>query len=231
MKRFLVSAIVIVICPSLTLPQSPTPPSPSSPPTLKIPAQITGTIGDFIQVTATTTVTNIAWRSNSTDLKLFSPEKLKEPKIAWLTSGRPGTYQLICCAGDGTGLTTIEVCAVTLSPLPTPPAPPSPLSAALQAAFTANIDPNKAQQASDLGELFLNVMSDPTLTTEAQILTRVTTARQTLIGNTMVVERGVIDADLQGLFKLSPTATIDPATMAAIKAEFTTIGNILKGLK
>ncbi len=243
MKRFLSGTTVIVLSTAIavvalfplstpTQTPNPSPPAPPAVVTLTIPDQVTGTVGDFIQVTATTNAENITWRvdKTATSLKLMPCSKIKDPKTAWLTSGVTGTFNLYCCAGGAAGVSTIQVCSVTVNPLPLPPAPPSPVVAALQAAYASDTDPRKGIYAADFGEVFLNVLNDTTLNTSGAILARIKDARQSLVGNGLAAERQVIDTDLQSLFPTSPTAVLDAPTLAKLKAEFTVIGNALKSL-
>lgn len=135
MKRSL-SALCVLI---LTLPAL------SAPPTITLPDKVTGEVGDFIKVPATTTGKTVKWVALDKGLKLFPIDLLKDTRTAVVSSASPGKYRLLAytAAGDEPSDPQTVVVEVTKNggdgPAPTP-TPDSELTKALKAAYGKDAD-------------------------------------------------------------------------------------------
>lgn len=93
---------------------------------VKLPAEIRGDTGTFIEVKATTTDSLVKWKSVDAGLMLFPAHLLKDSKVAVVLAMKDGRYRLLAVsAKDGTPSDFAE-CVVTIgTPLPVP-VPPGP---------------------------------------------------------------------------------------------------------
>lgn len=98
---------------------------------LKLPAEVKGEPGDFIQVPADTTGKDVRWLSLDTGLKVFPSSLLKDSKTAVVTAQKPGRYRLLAYTSDEKGpsepaIAVVVIAGVEPVPPPTPPVPPVP---------------------------------------------------------------------------------------------------------
>lgn len=99
---------------------------------LKLPAEVRGEPGDFVQVKADTTGKSVSWRAVDPGLKLFPVDLLKDSKTAVVTATKPARYRLWAVTAEGDVPSAIAECIVIIGdpppgPGPTPPVPPTPI--------------------------------------------------------------------------------------------------------
>ena len=97
----------------------------ADPPSLKLPAAITGDVGDWITVTAETNGTTVRWVPFSKELKLFPTQLLKDTKTAVVLCNKPGKHRLLAYTAVGDVPSDPAVVEITIAG-PVPPDPPSP---------------------------------------------------------------------------------------------------------
>lgn len=94
--------------------------------TLKLPAEVKGLAGDFIQVPASTDGNEVRWVPLDAGLRLFPVNLLKDTKTAVVT-GRDGSYRLLAYTAKGDVPSEPAVCVVVIGGVtPPPPPPPTP---------------------------------------------------------------------------------------------------------
>lgn len=108
----------------------------AAPPSLTLPARVSGQPGAFLTVAAQTSGKNVAWLVIDPGLNLFPVSLLKDSKTAVVTSGVPGKYRLLAVTAAGDEVSQPAVCEIVIegtkpapvpapTPVPTPPAPPA----------------------------------------------------------------------------------------------------------
>jgi hypothetical protein len=107
---------------------------------VKLPAEVRGAPGSYIQVQAVTDCPEVSWYSPTPGLNLFPTALLKDTKTAVVT-GAAGRYKLVAVAAKDSKPSPFVECVVVIGdagPDPTPdptPGPSDPLVVALKAAF------------------------------------------------------------------------------------------------
>jgi hypothetical protein len=118
---------------------------------------------------------------------------------------------------------------------PTPPAPADTFASAVQTAFTAEADPEKADQVKQLASVFRLaagvVKKDTTLATTADVLSRVSASRSAVLADTDLPKiRPVIGAELNKTLGGTPAA-LDATKRAEVSATLARAASALEGVK
>lgn len=97
-------------------------------PSIKVPAEVKGEVGDWITIVAETEGKTVRWVAMSTALKVFPTHLLKDSKTAVVQASRPGKYRLLCYTALGDVPSDPVIChvVVTAGPDPPDPVPPGP---------------------------------------------------------------------------------------------------------
>lgn len=97
-------------------------------PSISLPKEVKGDVGDWIVVEATTDGKQVRWVAMSSALKVFPTQLLKDSKSAVVQANRPGRYRLLAytAVGDVPSDPVITYIVVTNGPDPEPPTPPDP---------------------------------------------------------------------------------------------------------
>lgn len=114
---------------------------------------------------------------------------------------------------------------------PIPPAPTDPFSLAIQAAFTAELAPDKLTSAGKLASVYRmaakSTVRDTTITTTGQLFDVMTKASRVMLAETAIPKvRAVIGSRLNPIFGTSVTLDRD-----RIAAEFNAIADALSAVK
>ena len=112
--------------------QEPTPPAPTTP-TISIPKEIQGVVGQFIEIPATTNGSTVKWAVlNQQGLNLFPMDLLKDTKTAVAVANADGIYYLHAWTALNDIPSDLSTCKITIGNPPTPvpptptPVPPTP---------------------------------------------------------------------------------------------------------
>ena len=99
----------------------------AAPPTLKLPTEVKGEPGDFVEIVADTDGVQVQWYVIDPKLKMFPVRLLKDSRIAVVTARDPGRYRLLAyTASDKGELSAPVVCTIVIGDAPKPPNPPQP---------------------------------------------------------------------------------------------------------
>ena len=207
---------------------------------LTVPDKVQGDVGTFIKVPATTTGTQVRWVALDRGLNVFPVELLKDSKTAVVTSNAAGTYRLLAYTSDKDGPSDPAICNVTVGdPVPptppTPPPPTDPLTVALQAAYTADRDADRAKSLTFLQGAYKSMAvlaaSRTDLTTNGAFvdwMKSIVEAPVVGLPTTKLVSlRNAIKAELSNAWG----ATAAPLTAAAASAELAKIAAALAGVR
>jgi hypothetical protein len=93
-----------------------------APPSLDVPAEVTGQPGTFIAVRAKSDTAWVNFRA-SEGLAVFPADLLSDKKATVLTASAPGRYKLFCYTGNDDGGTDREIVVVIGNAPPVPPGP------------------------------------------------------------------------------------------------------------
>lgn len=177
------------------------------------------------------------------------PEPMKQVEIdnTVYFNGPAGTYSvsaLVLSVKDGKVVnkkTNIKVVIGSAPPIPPvdPIIPPDPkpvdvFTTAIQVAFTSEGAADKATSTAKLASIYRmaakNTVTDPTISTTAQLFATMKTASEALLPPTAIPSvRKVVGSRLNPVFGTS--ATLDAATRAKLVAEFTAIADALSAAK
>lgn len=93
---------------------------------VKLPAEVSGDIGQFITVTAVTTDETVRWKSIDPGLNLFPVELLRDTKNAVVVATKSGRYRLLAVSAKGNMPSAFAECIITVGTPPKPPPGPGP---------------------------------------------------------------------------------------------------------
>ena len=98
-------------------------------PSLTVPTQVSGSVGAFLTVPATTSGKTVKWIVLDPGLTLFPSSLLKDTRTAVVSSPKPGTFRLLAITALGDELSEPVCCSVVIqsdSPTPAPAPQPGP---------------------------------------------------------------------------------------------------------
>lgn len=100
----------------------------TSTPTLELPQEIKGQVGQIIPITAQGTASDVRWSSSDRGLSIADRSLLSDPNTILVASSVPGTYIISAHGSLHNHSTDIATTRVTISGVgPTPPIPPGPI--------------------------------------------------------------------------------------------------------
>lgn len=182
---------------------------PLSAQNIKLPGEVRGPIGAFIQVPAETSDSYVSWLSLDAGLNLFPTSLLKDTKTAVVTATQPGRYRLsaVTAKGDKPSEFAQTVIVVGDAP-PVPPGPnpppgptPTPATDFEKAVFSAYaLDPATDKvHTKTLAKLYRAAakqsMEDKLLVKVIDIFNAVQTVRKGTIGEALLKTRTVVNAE------------------------------------
>lgn len=101
--------------------------SPLSAQSVKLPIEVKGAVGAFIQVPAETQDPYVSWLSLDAGLNMFPTNLLKDTKTAVVTSVKAGRYRVTCVSAKGDKPSEFAYTTVIVGDAPpVPPIPPGP---------------------------------------------------------------------------------------------------------
>lgn len=192
---------------------------------LTLPKTVTGEPGAFIQVPATTDGKIVKWYAIDPGLNLFPTDLLKDTKTAVVTSPNAGSYRLLAYTDGPSDPAVCTVVVRTPSPLPPLPGPSDDFTKAIQVAYAAETDPQKAKQVAWLASIYQGAS---TLLTPGMTAGTLFKSLSAAIHNpTLGIPAGslprvsrVIGDDLGSVLGTSATAPVDPAKAQAAFARY-----------
>lgn len=96
-------------------------------PNISIPKELTGDVGQFIEVKSTTNGKQVNWAVlNQQGLNLFPMDLLKDSKTAVAVAQKEGIYYLHAWTALGDIPSELQTCKITIGK-PIPPVPPTPI--------------------------------------------------------------------------------------------------------
>ncbi len=106
-------------------------------PSLKVPAEVSGEVGDFITIVADTEGKKVIFYPLDKGLSVFPAALLTNPKASVVSARTPGRYRVLAITAVGDELSDPALCTVVIGgvppgpgpgpvPPPTPPDPPPP---------------------------------------------------------------------------------------------------------
>lgn len=97
-------------------------------PTISIPKELQGVVGQFIEIPATTNGTEVKWAVlNQQGLNLFPMDLLKDTKTAVAVANKDGIYYLHAWTALNNIPSDLSTCKITIgNPVPPQPNPPGP---------------------------------------------------------------------------------------------------------
>jgi hypothetical protein len=145
--------------------------------------------------------------------------------VVWQSSGAPQTDRRLLRVGGPS--------PAPPSP-PTPPPPADPFAAALQAAYAAEADADKAAEVVQLAALYRvaasSTVNDPALASTADLLARMQAARKAILPDASLVKvRTAIEAELNKT--LATPAALDSAERSTVATLFNRVATSLEALR
>jgi hypothetical protein len=208
---------------------------------LKLPANVRGDPGTFVQVQANTSGTTVRWYVLDPGLNLFPVNLLKDTKTAVVTGTAPGAYRLLAYTSDKDGPSDPAVCTVTIGPpgpgpgpVPPQPTPTDPFTQALQAAYAKDTDANKSQEVQFLAGVYQGApaLLTPDVTTAGALFNKLMAAIHApgvgLPKGAIPQVAKVIDDDLSATFGTIATAPLDAAKAKAVFSKYAAALGTLK---
>lgn len=141
----------------------------AAPPEISSPKEVYGQVGDWVEVTVTSTGKWVRYKSFDSSLKVFPSELLKDPKRILVSSLEAKTYKLLAYTGNEEGGADTEVIVTFVqkginppgpnppTPTPNPPTPtPNPVPVVLDGAWLIVVEetmqrtPETAQVLGDI---------------------------------------------------------------------------------
>lgn len=190
----------------------------AAPPTVTGPDKVYGEVGDWVEVKVATTGKSVKFVPLSPALKVFPPDKLKDPLSTMVRAGEANTYQLLAYTGTEDGPSDPLVITVTFGPPqpgpnpPTPPVPPVPppgpgVDPATLKALTAAYKREVAADTRERTKALAGAMSDAAklaadagITTNAVLAARVNKATTERVGDSVMELRKEIGELLKAEF-------------------------------
>jgi hypothetical protein len=127
-RGYALTALLILTTATAPAQTSPAPPSPAPAGVqLSLPATVTGKVGSFIVVPATTNAKACSWYVVDEPLQLFPVNLLRSTTTAVVTASKDGSYRILAVAALGDEVSDICCCTVVVgTPVPPGPTPPGP---------------------------------------------------------------------------------------------------------
>lgn len=211
---------------------------------LTLPPAVSGSPGQFIEVPATTSFEALDWHAVDRGLIVFPANRLRDSKSAVVIALTPGKYRLVACTplSSPTPLSAITIVTVgepapppppvdPVDPVDPPPPPANLFLTALQTAYTADADPEKATHKKALANLYAQAATDTFLAKQtnwnAMLASMATQAPKFLPTGKLLGVRMAIQEEMKRSFpaKVGP---MDDAARALAKNTFLRIGGALE---
>lgn len=190
---------------------------------IKLPSEVRGAIGEFIQVKADTPDAYVSWLAMDAGLNLFPTSLLRDTKTAVVVSTTPGRFRLLAVTAKGDKpsewATTVVIVGdappVPPGPGPQPPGPgptPTPTNEFEKAVFSAYaLDPvaDKVHTKS-LAKIYRAAgkqsREDKLLVKVSELFEAVQTVRRGTIGEALPKTRAVVNVEFSKTMPSSTTA-------------------------
>lgn len=205
-------------------------------PYVKLPAKLTAKPNRYFHLTAETNCPSVRWIIPDGLEPLDPAIPLKNPNTQVLI-GDTGTYKVQAYGALGDQASDIAICTVTIGqpPPPPPPPPPDALTAALQAAYAADADADKATSLDFLAAAYAAMATAaPTWTavkTNGDALTQMKAVIEAPSGLKPAQVKNLRTAIAADFVKVFGTVSTTPIDLAALAAELAKIAAALKGVK
>lgn len=225
-------------------------PTPLPAATLSLPATLAGEPGELVQVSADSSTEAIEW-DVAPATRLISQ---RAERAVMLAPRKPGVYTVSARVVDGSKIARAQ-CVVTISgepvpppgpipptpipptpPTPVPPGPTDPFTASLQAAYTADVAPDKATTKTNLAALYR--MAAKTATDDNTILlwgglwdTLAGAAQKLGVSGKLLGVQALIMADEKTMFPVLRVAPLDATGRQTASREFLKISAALEAVR
>lgn len=237
--RLALSAIVLVALAAPTSSQTPPKAIARDVPTLKLPAEVKGVIGDFVRVPAETTG-QVQWYSPDPGLAVFPSDLLKDSRTAVVIARANGRYRLVAWTAAGDVPSPPVVCVVVIGdvppdPGPTPPTPPvDPLVDTLRTAFLSDgAGADNVKMKATLTEVYRQggtKAKDTSIATAAQFQAVVSATGASVLGQSIMNTRRACWAEVVKVLP-TPETPLDAATREKLAAVMERVAKALEGIK
>jgi hypothetical protein len=191
----------------------------------------------LVAVTAETAAARVRWHACAGPDR---PDLWHAPdgKTLLFCTPTPGRYELWAWTATGNEPTEAVVCAVlveTAEP-PRPPEPADPFLAALQAAWSAETDSDKARHRDQLASLYRVAARDtvrqPQLKTVGDLFGALQRAAQSLLPTDALPKvRAAIATELRAKLPTDPAAPLDAAAREGCREQFEHVARLLEELR
>lgn len=98
----------------------------AAPPALKLPKEVKGDVGDFLEVVAETEGKIVQWKALDKGMSLFPVHRLKDTKTAIVVAKKPGRYRLAAVTAVGDEPSEIAETVLIIGDPPAPGPEPDP---------------------------------------------------------------------------------------------------------
>lgn len=212
----------------------------------RLPNEVTGQPGEFVQVPATTENPNVKWYSPDSGLNVFPVHLLRDSKTAVVTASAVGRFRLIAWTAKGDEPSGPAVCTVVIGdapeptppgpgPGPTPPEPTDPFARDLQALYAAESNPQKSAHLASLTELYrqyAQTVRDSQLTTAGQLYSVLANASKRLLpADALRPMRERLRVELEKTLPTDAEAKLDERIRQEAQSLFSHIAAVLEGVK
>lgn len=227
---------------------SPLPPSPHDLPTIKLPNEIKGSVGEPVVIKSETNGRVVKWFTLDKNVKIFPSELLKDSKIAVAIAIAPGKYRVV--AYTALNDTPSEVALANLiiagnpgpdpdpdpepNPPDPPPNPPDPWVKLFQAALDKEDSASKAK-IKTLATIYKNakkIVNQEDLKTVFQVRGAISSEISEKVGTDHLKQvRRAIATELNKLLPTDPNQVLNADTRLSLTRAFDRVGLALAALK
>ncbi len=215
----------------------------AAPPELTLPKEVVGEPGAFVRVKAATTGKTVKWLALDAGLNVFPTDLLKDTRTAVVTAGRAGRYRLLAVTAAADELSDPAVCVVVIGdapppgpgpgPGPDPPPPTDPLARAVQAAYAAETESDRATSVKSLAALYRQgVEVLPKVDTVGALFKTLQTAAATLkVAGKVVGVQKVIQGELRAALPTAASTKLTPELRARAADVFGKVAKALESVR
>lgn len=216
-------------------------------PTIKIPSEITGKPGQFIEVKAETDGKVVRYFTFDQGLNIFPSALLSDKKATVCTATVPGKYRLLAYTAIGDNpsdpvMVTINIVGDVPAPVPppvppapVPPAPTDPFTNAIQAIYGALQEPDASKNKDILADVYrqaATLAQDGRLRTIGELYLMIRQgSKKVLPESALITVRERISQELSSQLPIKADTELTPVIRGDCERMFSRVAAVLEAVK